>query len=1170
MQLNDIFSKPVDRPIEGVIKANDESGLQIEVEEYVITKEVNQCLGKFLETYLDFQGGNGAWVSGFFGSGKSHLLKVMAFLLENRAINGMAMLDYFLPKCEQDEFLKGNLRRAAQIPSHSILFNIDQKADTISRDDSDAVLAVFVKVFNEMCGYYGKWGYVAQLERDMEEQGVYQDFQAAYQQISGKAWLDERHLALGKRTQIAQTYARVTGSSEEHVKDIIKEYRDDYKLSIEDFAHMVKTYIDAQAAGFRLNFFVDEVGQYIAEDTKLMTNLQTIAESLATICGGRSWIIVTAQEDMDTVLGEMSKKQESDFSKIQDRFKVRMKLTSANVDEVIATRLLLKNETGEQLLKPLYGQQKNNFGTLFDFSAGGRSYRNYRHEQHFIDIYPFVPYQFELFQQAIKNLSDHNAFEGRHTSVGARSMLGVFQEVAVRVKDQPVGTLATFDRMFTGVRTVLKSQTQMSIQIAENNLDNEFAIRVLKALFLVKYVKDFKATPHNIRVLMLDGFAQDLNKLGAVVEAALNLLEQQTYIQRNGDEYEFLTDEEKDIEQEIKNTQVDAAEFLDEVKEMIFDGIIKANKMRHADSQQDFDFTKKVDHKIYGREAELTIQVISPEHEYAENPTALSTMSMGLPVLLIALPADNRFVADLYLYRKTLRFIQQNSSNALSDSVSRILGEKSLQNQRRHEGLRLAVRDLAARAGYYVNGTRLELNSQDALTNIQAGFSELGVRTHTHLAMLRGIEYKESEIGHYLSQAQDALFDQNAYENNEAQEELLTTVQRVYQEQQRVTLYNLVSVFTHKPYGWSLAAVQCLLALLHNRGRLEMRADSNILEGRALVEALKNTHGFPNVLLEPQIEFTKQQIYDLKDFYRDFFDDQPAATDGRALGKECNEAFQKLAGELATLYKNQPQYPFLAALAEPLPRIEALAKQPYAYFLTDLQPEAEALLDLKEQVIAPIRRFMGGEQKTTYDEIMRFLNRQEANFTNIPPDDPAALYALLQDPHCYQGSRMIEARKLMGSIREAIEAQLVQERAAAQAAIGLRKDELQASAEFSRLNAGQQAQFAAEFDQFSAGLQTLTVIASVRDSRRRFEVEVYPALLTRVSSLAAPPVPPPDELASQKGIAEPHPIQTVSIQTIRPQTTQLVLTNEADVEAYLAHIKAALLEAIRSGKRISL
>ncbi|MCD4671323.1 MAG: BREX system P-loop protein BrxC, partial [Anaerolineaceae bacterium] len=728
MQLNSIFSKPVDRPIEGVIKADDESGLQIEVEEYVLTNEVSKHLNAFLEAYLEYQHANGAWVSGFFGSGKSHLLKMLAYILENRTVNSSSMLEYFLPKCADDEFLKGNLKRAAQIPSHSILFNIDQKADAISTNDTDAVLAVFVKVFNEMCGFYGKWGYLAQFERDMVQQGVYEPFQEAYQQLSEKTWASDRHLALAKKTQIARAYAQVTGSSQEHVKDIIKDYRDDYKLSIEDFAHMVKEYIDKQEPGFRLNFFVDEVGQYIAESTKLMTNLQTIAESLATICDGQAWIVVTSQVDMDKVIGNINRQQQHDFSKIMARFKMRLKLTSANVDEVIATRLLHKNAAGENALKGLYHQQKNNFGTFFDFSDS-RTYRNFRNEQNFINLYPFIPYQFVLFQQALTNLSDHNAFEGRHAAIGERSMLGVFQTVAIQVKDQELGSLATFDRMFAGIRTMLKTQNQLSIQNAEPNLNDDFAVRVLKALFLVKYVKEFKATAHNVRILMTDGFNQNLGELKTKIEAALALLEQQTYIQRNGDEYEFLTNEEKDIEQEIKSTDIDPAETLDKLKENIFDGIIRTSKIRHADSNQDFEFTKKVDQKIYGREHELTIQVISPEHEHAEDTAALTTMSMGLPQLIIALPTDPRLVSDLYLYCKTERFIQQATTNNQSESVMRIIGQKRVQNQNRLSGLQTSVRDLVAQAAYYVNGKCLEMSSQDASANIQTAFARLVTST---------------------------------------------------------------------------------------------------------------------------------------------------------------------------------------------------------------------------------------------------------------------------------------------------------------------------------------------------------------------------------------------------------------------------------------------------------
>jgi len=143
MKLKDIFNKPIDRAIEGVIKADDTASLKIEVEEYVITNEVAKRLEEFFGTYNDYKGANGVWISGFFGSGKSHLLKMLALLLENAEVDGgKPVLDYFLPKCH-DVLLKADMKRAAEIPSKSILFNIDQKADTISKTEMDAVLAVF-------------------------------------------------------------------------------------------------------------------------------------------------------------------------------------------------------------------------------------------------------------------------------------------------------------------------------------------------------------------------------------------------------------------------------------------------------------------------------------------------------------------------------------------------------------------------------------------------------------------------------------------------------------------------------------------------------------------------------------------------------------------------------------------------------------------------------------------------------------------------------------------------------------------------------------------------------------------------------------------------------------------------------------------------------------------
>ncbi|MFO7634140.1 MAG: BREX system P-loop protein BrxC, partial [Caldilinea sp.] len=466
MTMSTIFAKPIDRPIEGVIKADDEAALYTEVEEYVLTDEVIRRLEEFLGAYLHYVGANGVWVSGFFGSGKSHLLKMLAFLLANRTVDGVRVLDLFLAKCGQNELLKGDLKRAVAIPSKSILFNIDQKADVISKQQIDALLAVFVKVFDEMCGYYGKQGYIAQFERDLDSRGQLAAFKRAYQSVAGRAWERGREQALLEARNVAAAYAQVTGETAAEAAGILDKYRSQYKMSIEDFAEQVSAYIERQAPGFRLNFFVDEAGQYIADSVKLMTNLQTIAESLATKCRGRAWIVVTAQEDMSDILGEMSQQQGADFTKIQARFQTRMKLTSANVAEVIRSRLLDKNAGGIDRLTELYEREQNNFRTLFDFADGAQTYRNFRDRDEFVRTYPFITYQFTLFQLVIRNLSLHDAFEGRHRSVGERSMLAVFQQVVIQVGEHKIGDLATFDLMFEGIRTALKTQIQSAIQTA--------------------------------------------------------------------------------------------------------------------------------------------------------------------------------------------------------------------------------------------------------------------------------------------------------------------------------------------------------------------------------------------------------------------------------------------------------------------------------------------------------------------------------------------------------------------------------------------------------------------------------------------------------------------------------------------------------------------------------
>ena len=89
MIIRDLFEKPVDRFIEGVIQADGKKYLMDEVNEYVITRDIGKKLYDIVEPYSMEPNVNGVWISGFFGSGKSHLLKMLSLALNHRIVEGV-------------------------------------------------------------------------------------------------------------------------------------------------------------------------------------------------------------------------------------------------------------------------------------------------------------------------------------------------------------------------------------------------------------------------------------------------------------------------------------------------------------------------------------------------------------------------------------------------------------------------------------------------------------------------------------------------------------------------------------------------------------------------------------------------------------------------------------------------------------------------------------------------------------------------------------------------------------------------------------------------------------------------------------------------------------------------------------------------------------------------
>ncbi|MDB3929304.1 BREX system P-loop protein BrxC [Paracoccaceae bacterium] len=1149
-KLRTLFSKPVDRPIDGVIKADDEESLLIELEEYVVTNEIEKNISRFLSDYNNYTNKNGIWISGFFGSGKSHLLKMLSLVLEDKNVEGQSAAEIFLKKVSHDAFLNGELERAVKIPSQSVLFNIDQKATIISKEEVDALLAVFQSVFDQTCGYYSE-GYIASLERGLDERGVYENFKEEFRKYStgGISWEDGRELAAFESDAISKAFASVTGQSESASENILDTYSKNYSVSIESFAKQVKKYIDKQDPGFRLNFFVDEVGQYIADNVKLMTNLQTIAESLNTICKGQAWIIVTAQEALDKVVGDITAKQANDFSKIMARFDIRMPLTSKNVAEVIQKRLLSKSLSSTTALQNVYQSESSNFGTLFNFSDGSVDLRNFTDEDNFIQSYPFVPYQYDLFREAIKGLSEHNAFEGKHSSVGERSMLGVFREVVMEIADLELGQLATFDLMFSGIRTALKSSVQTSIQIAEGNLGNDFAVRVLKVLFLVKYYRQFKPTLHNICVLMLDRFDQDISQLRKSVEEALNLLELQTYIQRNGEIYEFLTDEEKDVEEEIKNTDVDRSEISDELKGLVFRDIVSTPKIRHT-SGYDYKYAQKIDDELKGQDSELSINIITPFHEDTDNETALSMNSMSTDELLVILPSNSRFMSDLMLYKRTEKYVRQNQRTGLDEVKSRILNEKGSQNSERSRTLKTRLQSMMSQATFIVRGETIEMREGDAKSRIERAFQILIEKVYSNLSMLRGVTYTESDIAKYYTDAKEGMFVGGSAPLTEAEQQIFNHIQSQSKLSVRVTLKSVEEKFERKSFGWSTHAILANVARLCGSHKLEATNDSNQLLDDDLIRSLKSSRDHSNIILQTVSVIPASQIRFLKTFVEDFFDQPPVSTDARGLTTEISNGFRELSNKLGQYTAQSTNIPFLANLSDVKNTLETASQKDFNWVLNDLSKMADDLLDQKENTLDPIVKFMEGAQKTIYEDARQFLVSNRDNFASVGSEKSNEMQEILHDENCYKGNKIQRVNTLMSELKIEISASRDSTVKTSLETVKSLSDQIKSMGDYQSANEQIRSNVDKSFADLENTLKNAQAIDVISVTLDRFEKSTFPELL---GSLGGSDV---SEVISSTSIKFPKP--------------KSILENEADVNQHVDEYRRAMLDEIVKGKRITI
>ena len=1205
----DLFARDIDKKINGVIKANDEKELVDEVDEYVLTGEIQQNLETFLEEYNDPANHtqNGAWISGFFGSGKSHLLKMLSHILgdvprglvdseaQSQPLNRESIVRSFIAKANEqtNSMLAGELERALTIPATSILFNIDQKSD---KGSVTALLYAFIRVFDEARGYYGRTPYVAKFEKDLDNNGQFEAFKEAFAEEAGKPWSEGRSEFILWDDEIGKAYGKVTGKSDQNV--IAERYENSYRATVEDFANDVKQWLDRQPdRNHRIIFLVDEVGQFIGQNTELMLQLQSVAEDLAVKTNGRAWVIVTSQEDMDVIVGDRTKQQGYDFSKIQARFAIKLKLNSADVIEVIQKRLLAKKPEYEALMQDLWAEQGANLRTVFEFSRDSRKFGTSKAltEEDFEASYPLVNYEFDLFQTALRGMSNYNMFDGRHSSVGERSMLAVAGSTLQQSKDSTVGDLIPFDRMYDGIHDAIQSTVNYRILQAERSLDpdiKDLGVRLLKVLLLVKHVDGFIANTHNLRILLTDSFDTDLMDLERRIGEALRVLEHETYVQRVGESYEYLTNEEQDIEQEIKNIDIDHTSVISKFMDLLTETIGRF-KVQYGPQKSDFDFGLRIDQVQQGVQRPIWLDVSTALDTDGREDARRAGMGARDTITLLLGQDDSTLFDDIQMHVKTTTYLRRTDSGNQSETRQRIIAGKRTAQERLRRELRTRVGNAVKTGTFVYNGETMDVKSLEPQARIIEGLQALIGRYYTNFPMLGGVRYEESGLAAIIADAAasgpESLPGTDAARNqlDGPAEDVLSFITREQKNNVTPTVKTIMTRYDAPPYGWPFAAILACIGHLYGSERIELNIDGRSVQRTEAVQLLRNTKKQESIVVSVPKVYDPGQVKKLRDFARDFLD-MPNTDLSSAPMELAEKVKDGLLNEAENLRRMRTQYatlPFITQLDDSIESMVYAAQKGPAWLLdhftgVDIERNADALLDAKNDVIYPIERFINGNQRVIFDDCRSWLNANKANMPLVSKETQE-LYgqatALMESPTLYRGGGVTNLKGLVDSLKRSVGTDVENERAAAAVVLDTIADAVHGSDEWE--NAAESAQVATEstIRDIRNRVDATSVIANIRQIANDAQNVMYPQLMDRLAASVSRPQSQPVTSSVPDDATEP-PVavsavpakRTVHINSIPRPRTKTMLETETDIDAFLDAYRNELVAALEQGERILL
>ena len=853
MPNRDLFVRNLGRKIEGVVKVYDQEALAEEIREFVLTDWTEEWLKKFLDTFAESLDRRrkraqtiddmGVWVSGFFGSGKSHFAKLVGYVLQNQAVGpggdaAMALFEKHLHDGRHIGDIKrrlGEIRLGATV--RTVAFEIKSK-QTLNNPNS--IAEIMLSAFYELLGYSDAI-YLARIEKRLAEKGRYADFKGEYHRLFSQPWEEGRKEHEFNRKRIAEVMHSIgMYSSLDEARNGIGDAYKFERITAESVAQEIVDWVDKQAPSDgrqpHFVFVIDEMGGFIGDDGNKIEELRALVEQLGSRGKGKVWVIATSQLALEQVC-ERANLELAKLGKLNARFCVKIGLISDEINKVVGERILKKREARVADIAALYAKHEGFLSQLADLRST-RGLGDLTCDA-FVASYPFIPQTIKLAQDIFEALS------GFRISGGVRSMIAVTQDVARALADEELGALASFDQVFDAVETDLFSQEYLGasgILAIRESVERVSGApiappRVLKVLWLLQQVKFIPRTPEVIGKLLVRHLDDDLAALRGDVEKTLLGLQAAGYVSRDEatGEYKYLNERERTIEQEVQRfiREMGLGPAAKQAKELLKSKVLTKARLnqfhfKYGSAGSLFAHNVSLDGEDLASGNEIGVAFIGPLSAKKKDRTEIERENnahgaKGRMTHWIAHTPDN---LEARLKRlEALRKVTEDDrfTKDTAKATQDALAEKRKELGDLEDSLATALEDAFRNGRVYASGDEHELDgSRDLKTvlqdvgktlvgNLYTRFGEVD-KHYDFKSVSKILNPAEKKLQHL--EAELNLFDsQGMLQRDRAPLATLLEAIKDFEDENKPTDgASLMAVFRKIPFGWPDEIVRLLLA----------------------------------------------------------------------------------------------------------------------------------------------------------------------------------------------------------------------------------------------------------------------------------------------------------------------------------------------------------------------